>query len=30
MEDRRLLTLDVEKVMADVNQIANEIKTNRG
>ena len=26
MKDRRLLTLDVEKIMADVNQIADEIR----
>ncbi len=30
MEDRKLLTLDVEKIMADVNRIADEIKNHRG
>lgn len=30
MEDRKLLTLDVEKIMSDVNQIADEIKNNKG
>ena len=29
MENRQLLTLDIEKVMADVNQIADEIKLSR-
>jgi 5-methylthioadenosine/S-adenosylhomocysteine deaminase len=30
MEDRKLRTMDVEKIMADVNQIAKEIKNDKG